>query len=302
MTVVTVSRLPCPHYVGRSRFDRVETCTGMAHRDAEEVSLFVEGNGTEPSGASRRGGTVLRRSGPWSAGVLSLLRHYEAVGLVGVPRVIGTGFSLDGRETLNYLPGTSAHPQAWADAALPAIGDLLRRIHQAGQGFSPADPPRWRPWFGRQLTGSRPVLGHCDTGPWNIVCEEDEFSLIDWEFAGPVDAIWELAQACWLNAQLHDDDVAEANDLPSAKARTAQVGLLLDGYQLPRAERVGFADKLIEFAVRAARAEAVEHQVTAGTTAAVNDDGYPVLWAITWRARSAAWMADHRSMLEQAIA
>ncbi|MDQ2845174.1 MAG: aminoglycoside phosphotransferase family protein [Actinomycetota bacterium] len=196
----------------------------MAHHDAEEISLFVEGNGTAPSGASRRGGTVMRRSGPWSTGVLSLLRHYEAVGLVGVPRVIGTGFSFDGRETLTYLPGTSAHPQAWADAALPTIGDLLRRIHQAGHGFSPAEPPRWRPWFGRQLTGSR------------------------------------------------------------------------------RAERVGFADKLIEFAVRAARAEAVEHQVSAGTTAAVNDDGYPVLWAITWRARSAAWMTDHRSMLEQAIA
>ena len=272
----------------------------MAQFDTE-VSLFVEGNGTAPSGASRRGETVLRRSGSWSPGVLSLLHHYETAGLRGVPRVVGSGFSPDGRETVTYLPGTSAHPRAWPDAALPAIGDLLRRVHEAGQNFAPAEPPRWRPWFGRQLIGSRPVLGHCDTGPWNIVAETDQFSLIDWEFAGPVDAIWELAQACWLNAQLHDDDVAEANGLPSAEVRTAQVGLLLDGYQLSRAGRVGFVDKLIEFAVRDARAEAVEHRVTADATAAANDDGFPVLWAIAWRARSAAWMADHRSMLEQAI-
>lgn len=35
-----------------------------------------------------------------------------------------------------------------------------------------ATPPpdaAWKPWFGRSLPGSRPVFGHCDTEPWNVV-------------------------------------------------------------------------------------------------------------------------------------
>ena len=30
-------------------------------------------------------------------------------------------------------------------------------------------------------------------------------------------------------------------------------------------------------------------------------DGYPIMWAITWRARAAAWMLDHRPLLERAL-
>ncbi|MGZ4433218.1 MAG: hypothetical protein ACXVW7_06265 [Trebonia sp.] len=33
-------------------------------------------------------------------------------------------------------------------------------------------------------------------------------ALIDWETAGPVDPLVELAQLAWLNAKLHDDVVA----------------------------------------------------------------------------------------------
>lgn len=54
---------------------------------------------------------------------------------------------------------------------------------------------------------------------------------------------------------------------------------------------------MIELAVHAARAEAVEARVTAGSMEAVDSNGYPVLWAITWRARSASWLLRHRSLL-----
>lgn len=217
------------------------------------------------------------------------------------PRWSDRGSLLTGLDTITWVDGTSPHPHAWPDSALPALGQLLRRIHDAGATFTPPPGARWQPWFGRSLRGSRPVFGHCDVGPWNVLAQASgTYTLIDWEFAGPVDAIWELAQAAWLNAQLHDDNVAESQGLPSPTVRARQVRLLLDGYGLPAADRVGFVDKLVEFAVRDARAQALDDQVTADSPA-VTETGYPVLWAITWRARSAAWMLDHRDLLERTL-
>lgn len=266
-----------------------------------DAALTTWGSGNQPSKARRRSEVVLREANPSSATVSALLRHYEAVGLTGAPRVVGSGFSSDGHETLTYVDGTSPHPGPWPDDALPALGALLRRVHEAGTTFVPPPDAHWAPWFGRALPGSSPVIGHCDVGPWNVLAQPSgTYALIDWEYAGPVDAVWELAQAAWLNAQLHDDDIADRHALPSPTARARQVRLLLDGYGLARAGRVGFVDKLIEFAVRAARAEAVQQQVTIDS-AATSDTGFPVLWAITWRTRSAAWMLDHRALLEATV-
>jgi aminoglycoside phosphotransferase (APT) family kinase protein len=66
------------------------------------------------------------------------------------------------------------------------------------------------PWFGRALGGAERVIGHYDVAPWNIVARGGRAeALIDSDRAGPVDPLVELAQACWLNAKLHDDLVAE---------------------------------------------------------------------------------------------
>ncbi len=139
-------------------------------------------------------------------------------------------------------------------------------------------------------------IGHCDAGPWNIVARDGSpVALIDWEVAGPVDTLFDLAQACWLNAQLHDDDVAEVQGLPPLEARARHLRLILDGYELPRAQRVGFVDRMIEFAVRDAADEAIQAGVTEETRDA------SALWGVTWRVRSAAWMLRHRAALEAAL-
>src|SRR4051794_28525696 len=44
------------------------------------------------------------------------------------------------------------------------------------------------------------------------------------------------------------------------------------------------------------------HRVTPDTADAVTPDGFPVLWAIAWRARSASWIARHRTLLRRALA
>ena len=228
--------------------------------------------------------------------MLALLRHLEAARFEGALRVVAGGFAPDGREMLTYVEGSSPNPRPWADDAVAGVGRLLRGLHEAAATFVPPGAA-WMPWFGRDLGGSRPVSGHRDTGPWNIIARDGRpVALVDFEFAGPVDAEWELAQAAWLNAQLHDDDVAERCGLADAGAAQAD----LDGYGL--AEEGGFVDKMITFAVHDARAEAVNHQVTPPTTTGASADGYPFAWAIAWRVRSASWMLAHRPLLQRAIA
>lgn len=275
--------------------------TESGNRGAE-VPLQVSGSGTQPSNARLRDGVVYREAGPWSSTVLALLRHLEDAGLAGAPRVAGSGFAADGREMLSYVPGTSPQPYAWSEDAVAGVGVLLRELHEAAATFIPPPDACWKPWFGRELPGSRPVFGHCDTGPWNIIADGGRpVALVDFEFAGPVDAVWELAQAAWLNAQLHDDDIAERLGLPDLAGRSRQLRLILDGYGMPARERGGFVDKMITFAVHSARAEAVEFGVTPQTTAGSTDSGYPFAWAITWRVRSASWMLTNRSPLQRAI-
>ena len=78
---------------------------------------------------------------------------------------------------------------------------------------------------------------------------------IDWEFAGPVDRLGEVAQAAWLNAQLHDDVVAERNHLPPAEVRARQLRLFVDAYGLDTAGRSQLVSRMIDHAERDAAYE-----------------------------------------------
>jgi hypothetical protein len=269
----------------------------------DERRIEIRDDDAVASEAHQRDRIVLRESRPWSRSVIALLKHLEQVGFEGAPRAVGDGFAPDGREAVTYIPGTSPHPKAWDDPALVALGTLLRQLHEATASFEVPDDVCWQPWFIRDLPGQHPVIGHRDTGPWNVVAQDGlPVALIDWELAGPVDAVWALAEAAWLNAQLHDDDIAERYELPSAERRAHQVRLLVDAYGLDTSERVGFVDRLAEIAVHSARAESAQYQVTADTTDAVAASGYPVMWAITWRARSASRIFRHHEVLERALA
>ncbi len=255
---------------------------------ANEVSL-VGGRST----VTRRGETVFRHAAPWSKTTIAFLRHLESEGFENAPRVMGSGFDEQGRETLTFVEGESPHPYPWDNDALPLIGDMLRRLHLASTSFVPPTDAVWRPWFGRDF-GHPNVIGHCDTGAWNIIARNRlPIALIDWEAAGPVDPVVELAQAAWLNALLFDDDLAEKLGLASVEARGRQVRLLPDGYQLPSALRTGFVSRIRDFAVLNAANEIIE---TGDTT-----DASDLLNAVTWRARSAAWLVRHHDTLDRVV-
>ncbi|HWV19467.1 MAG TPA: aminoglycoside phosphotransferase family protein [Devosia sp.] len=256
----------------------------------EEVSL-IGGRST----VSTRGGVVYRQAAPWSSTTIALLRHLEREGFEYAPRVVGTGFDDQGRETLTYVEGESPHPFPWGDEALPLLGQILRKLHVAASTFVPPQEAVWRPWYGRNI-GHPSVIGHCDTGAWNIIVRDGlPVALIDWEEAGPTDPLVELAQACWLNGLLFDDDLAETLGLGSVEQRGRQIGALLDGYELPRSDRAGFVDLVSNFALLSAANETIEAKVTPETTEAT------ALWAITWRTRSAAWIVRHREVLDRLV-
>ncbi len=275
--------------------------------DPELVAL-AGGGSTE---VRRSGDVVLRRARPWSPTVLALLRHLRQQGVTTAPKVVEPGLSPDGWETLGYIAGESPQPHAWSDEAIFALGEQLRALHDATGTFT-ADSPQWMQWWGRDLPGGPVILGHCDLAPWNVLARDGQpVAIIDWDTAGPVALRWELAQAAWLNAQLHDDDIAERQGLADLAGRCRQLRLFCDGYRLDRATRAGLVDAMIEFAVRSAAQEVIEGGVSPdGVSPApvsrigggAPTAGHDLLWAVTWRTRSAAWMLRHRAALERVLA
>jgi hypothetical protein len=245
----------------------------------------------------RRGETVIRDTGPWTPAVHALLRHLEDVGFAAAPRLVGSGLDLDGREVLTFIEGEFTQPGPWSLDGAAALGGLLRSLHEATRSFRPPPGAVWFPWHGRDLGGPARGIGHCDVAPWNIVARDGlPVAFIDWETAGPVDPLVELAQLAWLNAKLQDDIVAEIEDLPPLADRARQLAAIVDAYGLTARQRRGFLDQIIEFAIVDTAWEADDAKVTPETT------GHPItLWAMAWRARSAAWMIRHRRTLETAL-
>ncbi len=119
---------------------------------------------------------------------------------------------------------------------------------------------------------------------------------VDWEFAGPVNRLDEVAATAYLNCQLHDDDIAERQGLPGAEERADQLATFCDAYGLDGPSRSTLVSRMVEVAVRGAAWDAVEARITPETAGPV-----PLAWGMAWQVRSAAWMLRHRRLLEAAI-
>ncbi len=241
----------------------------------------------------REGDVVVRSAGPWASTVHALLRHLEAVGFDGAPRVID---AQPGREVLTYIEGEISHRGQRTIEAAAGVGDLLRRLHDATASCVPPSEAVWHPSLIREVEGDERVISHCDTGPWNIVLRDGiPFALIDWDMAGPVDVRAELAEAAMLNANLFSDDVVELNQLPDFAYRCRQLSALVDAYGLSRRQRDGLVDMMIEHIVRSMAGDTYEANVMPETKES------DALWGLTWQARQAAWLLRNRPALERAL-
>jgi hypothetical protein len=195
---------------------------------AAEIAL----SGGNTSTVTRVGNTVRRSAGAWTPAVHALLRHLEGVGFAQAPRALGMDDK--GREVLSYIEGqVFPYPMpafVWTDATLIAAARLLSSYHEAQNGFEPPADAHWRVAPGAPSHG--PTICHNDTAPYNTVfVHEQPFALIDWDFAAPGSALWDVAYAVWFYVPLTDDPNIPALD----KAR--RLRLFCDTYGLHADDR-----------------------------------------------------------------
>ena len=199
------------------------------------------------SGTVRRGATVRRPVRPWTAAVQAVLRHLEAVGFEGAPRVLGT--DQDGREVLSYLDGDTVgdrlpfSPAVRSDAVLEDVGTWLRQLHDATATFVPPDGATW---FAGQSWHPGLVVGHHDAAPYNAVLRGDRLvGFIDWDTAGPSSRELDLAFSALAWVPLLPPDLVEEQGFTDVADRPRRLRLLLDAYGYA-GDRVAFGAAVAE--------------------------------------------------------
>jgi hypothetical protein len=195
----------------------------------------LSGGFTNAGLVTRVGDTVRRPWRPTSEATRALLDHLERTGFDGAPRFLGTDER--GREVLSYIPGAAVIPPYpdWAltDEALVSVAELMRRYHEAVASFDPAglDWPRALP-----PTHRGPLVSHNDPNLDNVIFSGGRaVALIDFDLAGPGDAVWDVACAARLWAPLRDP-----RDAPEAlRGRELErLRTFADAYGLTADERV----------------------------------------------------------------
>jgi hypothetical protein len=171
------------------------------------------------------GDRVLRPAGWWTPTVHALLGHLHAVGFDRAPRPLGVEGDL---EVLSMIPGDSG-AAGWSrvvpDEGLRAFARLLRDYHEAVRGFVPPPDARWALSYPRSRAGA--VICHGDFGPWNVVWDGlVPVGLLDFDFAGPADPLYDVAYALEYVAPFRDDEEAARSlrfDAPPDRRRRIEV-------------------------------------------------------------------------------
>lgn len=245
-----------------------------------EVEL-PRGDVTE--GVVRVGGTVRRPHQPQSVAVAGYLDHLERVGFDASPRYLGR--DAKGRDVLTFLEGDAAGspPEVWAaaDVLLESVARLVRRLHDASQGYAAqrgfAAPPGsvWRRDLVRVEVPTREpepeLISHADITPQNMVVRDGvAVGLVDFDMAGPVTRLGEV-----YNTAMHWVPLRAPEDLwPGWRGvvdQDARLRLFADAYGLTPGERLALPDLGI------ARAEATWLRMKA--SAEQLGGGWARMWA-----------------------
>lgn len=196
------------------------------------------------SGAGRKvwrtGNTVRRETGPWTPAVHELLRHLEAVGFDGAPRV--QGIDEHGREVLTFVEGEDGRRVRHTGPILVAVARLIRRFHDAVREFRPRSDSVWRSGTTRGPLDEEHIVCHNDLAPYNTVYDSTgPMAIIDWDLAGPAPVVSDVVHAAWTFVPLYTDEDCARVGIP-VRPRGPRLGKFCDGYGLR--DRDTFLDTL----------------------------------------------------------
>ncbi len=233
-------------------------------------------------------GLVLRPVRPWTGAVHALLTHLREQGLECVPEPVGVR---DDVEAVTYLEGEAGHAglrHQYDVAGLESAARLLRRIHDATEGF---EPPSVVEWAYPPVPGASTVC-HGDPGPWNFVWRDGEaVGLIDWDHASPGPVAEDVAYALDSFAPFRPDEVAlHDHGFPAVPDRAARVRAFAAAYGVGT---VGLVDRVLDRQQRTVDRVLVLADRGLDPWAGWVREGY--LEDLRSRAR---WTREHRHLLE----
>jgi hypothetical protein len=185
----------------------------------------------------RRGALVDRPAPPHARALHAHLLALREHGFDAAP--VPVRLTADGREHLTFIPGDVALPPfpRWAltVTALQSVGNLLRRLHDAGASVTTDTDTDWPRDMADPEGGT--VLCHNDMCPENVVFRDGRaVALIDFDLAAPGRPVWDVAVAARYWVPLVDPASA-AFAYPDGLDAPSRLRILADGYGLSQRER-----------------------------------------------------------------
>jgi Ser/Thr protein kinase RdoA (MazF antagonist) len=184
------------------------------------------------------------------------LAHLRRSGIDFVPEPLG--YDDQRREVLSFVDGDAPTeplpPWATTDDVLVHLARLLRRLHDASDGWQPPTDAVWGHLPGAEDVATEPLfevpelVSHRDYCPGNVIFRGNlPAALIDFDLAQPTTRVADIVVALyWWAPLLHPDDRAphlRGADIPR------RVRLFADAYGMTREQRAEVAP----IAVRRAR-------------------------------------------------
>lgn len=199
--------------------------------------------------------TVRRPVRPFTATIQAYLAHVRSRGFGECPEPLG--YDAEGREVLSFVAGdVPVNPlpdHATTSEALETLGTLIRRLHDAADGWVPPEDAVWGGIPGVRPAGVVPLfdepelVSHMDYCPGNVVFDGAlPAALIDFDLARPTTRVADIANALYWWAPLVDP-VDRAPSLADADV-PARVRAFADAYEMTveqRAQVIPVANRMV---------------------------------------------------------
>ena len=245
---------------------------------------------------TRVGDVVLRPSNPNSASIHQFLGSLREFGFTGASKPLG--IDTDGRERLEFIDGDVPLPPypGWAqgDDALASVAALMRGFHAASAAFDPRQAS-WSTEMSDPAGGT--IVCHNDICLENVVFRDGTaVGLLDFDFAAPGRAIYDIAQMARMCVPV-DDDLSATRLGWVAADRSARLRVVADTYGLDGPGRDLLLTILSNSIARGG--EFVRRRVEAG------DPNFAAMWndigGMERFDRRRAWWATNRGSFVSAL-